>query len=216
MTSAINEFLGEFDRVPEEDRTRTLSAEDLNKIVVILTYTVSDLAEKINELKEENEKLRRALGPTTGHFGKNLFAISSWRTLKSANDVREAQSFLETHFAKILDNKQCRSLVSSIVGLMSSVAHTPALLEQDSFVESARTLMTELLVALEKKNGWRDQALEALRSSLLGVSLPSEISSAYEHARLTTKMAQRPQPPKPNFRHKKFHRPEGRGGGPTS
>jgi len=207
--STIATFLAEFDNIPEADR-RALSPEEQSKLLVILTHTVSDLSEELVELREENKQLRKLLGPSTAHFGKNLFAISSWKDLKTAADVREAQLFFSTHFASIASNPQCRATLSAITGLMNTAVLNQSCLETDAFVDSARTLVTELLVQKERANGWRDTALESLRSSLMGVSLPSEISAAYDHARLASKMtAPPPRAQQGAFRQRKQHRRDG-------
>lgn len=188
-------FLAAIDDIPNEDRLREWRPEELSKLLVTAVYAIEDLSTTIEDLREEIAALKKQLAPSKAQIGKNLFAVDQWKVLQTAQDVRDAQSFFTSYFVRLSTNPQARSLMTSIVGLMSTAVATPEMLSNASFVDSARTLLAELLVLRERAMGWPDPALEALRSSLLGASLPSEISDAYESARLHLKVTTAPTTP---------------------
>lgn len=186
--SLIQRLLPQYGGVPQEDR-RELTLQEASQIVILQAYLIEELAVELKELRKDLDETKQTLTPSNIHIGKNLFSVEGWRALKTSQDVRDAQSFFTSYFTKILNVPANRTVMESLMALMSLAVRTPTMFDDLSFISGARGLLTELMVAREKANGWQQQQLEALRASMLGSALPAEVSAAYDHARLQVKMA---------------------------
>ena len=190
-----NQLLEDFNTlVPEEVRQDDITPENQQRLIKTLISVCANQREHLDSQREHLESLTAALAEATTSaedVGPAILSVNEWSRLRSLQQVSRAESFLNTHFRRVLEsrgNPQAPGLLSNVVSLMTLCVSMPAVLEQPSFKNAARATMTELVVAKAGVEGVKPGRLASLRASLRDASLPEEIRKAYEHARLVDKL----------------------------